>query len=47
MFPNVLADGHSTLGSSFSRRAFSFRAPQEGYLLRKASIAFSVASDVA
>jgi hypothetical protein len=47
MFPNVLAAGQSTLGSSCSNLALSFRAPQEGYLLRNARIAFSVLSGVA
>lgn len=47
MLPKVLAAGQATLGSSFSSRAFSFRAPQIGYLLRKAKIAFSIASGVA
>ena len=47
MFPNVLATGHSTLESSCSSFALSFLAPQEGYLLRSASIAFSIGSAVA
>jgi hypothetical protein len=47
MLPNVLAAGQATLGSNFSRRAFSFLAPQDGCLLRSAKIAFSSASGVA
>jgi hypothetical protein len=47
MLPNVLAAGHSTLGSSCSNLAFNFRAPQDGCLLRKERIAFSIFSGVA
>jgi hypothetical protein len=47
MLPNVLAAGQSTLGSSCSNLALSLRAPQDGYLLRNARIAFSVLSGVA
>lgn len=47
MLPNVLAAGQATLGSIFSNRAFSFRAPQEGCLARNARIAFTTASGVA
>jgi hypothetical protein len=47
MLPNVLAAGQSTLDSNCSNLALSFRAPQDGYLLRKARIAFSILSGVA
>jgi hypothetical protein len=47
MLPNVLAAGHSTQGSSCSNLALSFRAPHDGYLLRKERIAFSIFSGVA
>jgi len=47
MLPNVLAAGQSTPGSNCSNLALSFRAPQDGYLLRNARIAFSVLSGVA
>jgi hypothetical protein len=47
MLPNVLAAGHTTLGSSCSNLALSFRAPHDGCLLRKTRIAFSVFSGVA
>ena len=47
MLPNVLAAGQPTLGSSCSSLALSFRAPQDGYLLRNARIAFSILSGVA
>ncbi len=46
MLPNVLAAGQCVPGSIFSNLALSFLAPHDGYLLRKARIAFSFAAGV-
>jgi hypothetical protein len=45
--PIVLEAGHTTFGFMRSKRAFSFRAPQDGKRLRKASISFTSSSGVA
>ena len=46
MFPKVLSIDHSMLESSCSSLALSFLAPHEGYLVRSANIAFSIALGV-
>ena len=42
IWPIVLVAGHGTVEFIRSRRAFSFRAPQDGNRFRRARISFSI-----